>query len=299
MSLKKYHWPGIQRYHDKEHSLRDCIKHFGVCWSSIQKAKKRGDFVSRSKEDAEKLKVKLGRNGAATTKEYWTKEKRKEHSERKKEFYKKYPEKHPNRKLANNKIKMSYPEKLAYCFLEDNKIVFNHQERILDYYCDFFIKDKNLIIEIDGKYWHDKEKDKIRDEKIREEGFSIIHIPASNVVQNLGIIFHEQYIFSEEEIMKRIIIPKNKPVKRCTDCNTKIGYRSIRCKKCCLIYLNKFGCKVIRKFNPSKVEFVDTIKRMKGNLCAVGRHYGVSDNAIRKRCKRYYIDWKNLTGCRP
>lgn len=28
-------------------------------------------------------------------------------------------------------------------------------------------------------------------------------------------------------------------------------------------------------------------------MCDVGKHYGVSDNAIRKRCKKLGIDWNS------
>jgi len=46
---------------------------------------------------------------------------------------------------------------------------------------DFLIKDTNKIIEFDGDYWHgeargNKKRDKIRDEKIKEAGYKILHI---------------------------------------------------------------------------------------------------------------------------
>jgi len=40
-----------------------------------------------------------------------------------------------------------------------------------------------------------------------------------------------------------------------------------------------------RKFNPSIEELKSDLT--KGNFCAIGRKYGVSDNAVRKRCKNY------------
>jgi hypothetical protein len=53
---------------------------------------------------------------------YWTEEKRKEQSERKKKLYKEHPEKHPNRKLANNRSRMNYPEQVTYDWLLQNNI---------------------------------------------------------------------------------------------------------------------------------------------------------------------------------
>jgi very-short-patch-repair endonuclease len=107
-------------------------------------------------------------------KNFWTEEKRKEQSIRKKELYNQFPEKHPNRTIS--KFKMSYPEKIAYDWLVENNIDFEHQKRVLSYYPDFIIG--NIIIEIDGEQWHPigNERDKIRDEKLIKRGYSIYRI---------------------------------------------------------------------------------------------------------------------------
>lgn len=47
-----------------------------------------------------------------------------------------------------------------------------------------------------------------------------------------------------------------------------------------------------RKFDPSPSEIENTLKEYNYNMCAIGRHYGVSDNAIRKRCRKYNIIYK-------
>jgi hypothetical protein len=44
-----------------------------------------------------------------------------------------------------------------------------------------------------------------------------------------------------------------------------------------------------RKFDPLKEELIHKLTELKYNFCAIGRHYGVSDNAVRKRCKLYGI----------
>ena len=47
-------------------------------------------------------------------------------------------------------------------------------------YPDFFIKDKRIVIEFDGTYWHNlneiKENDKLRTRKILNEGYKLLHI---------------------------------------------------------------------------------------------------------------------------
>ena len=128
---------------------------------------------------------------------YWTEEKRKEQSERKKKLYKEHPEKHPNRKLANNRAKMNYPEQVTYDWLIQNNIQFEHQkEFILDNkkrFVDFYIPSINLFIEIDGEYWHPigNEADKTKDEIAIKHGYKILRIrPKNGVIDQL-----KQYFF--------------------------------------------------------------------------------------------------------
>ena len=45
-----------------------------------------------------------------------------------------------------------------------------------------------------------------------------------------------------------------------------------------------------RKFNPTKKELTELISKL--SLVKVGIYFGVSDNAIRKRCKILGVDWK-------
>ena len=77
-----------------------------------------------------------------------------------------------------------------------------------------------------------------------------------------------------------------------------------KCEKCCKRYIDtKHGtlCSVChkqtkeeqRRFDPSPKALINRIKKLKGNICAVARYYNVSDNAIRKRCRLYDIDWKS------
>lgn len=126
------------------------------------------------------------------TEEYWTEEKRKEKSEWRKKLHRENPDTHPNRKLAGNKNKMSYPEKVAFEYLESKNIKFEHNKHIGKYWVDFCIG--NTVIEIDGEYWHDIEKDSTRDAEIRELGYtvyrikakSIIHTELENILRNVG-----------------------------------------------------------------------------------------------------------------
>jgi hypothetical protein len=57
------------------------------------------------------------------------------------------------------------------------------------FFFDFFIKSKNLIIEFDGDYWHgeargNQERDKNRDEILKQEGFIVLHISERDYKSN-------------------------------------------------------------------------------------------------------------------
>ena len=88
-----------------------------------------------------------------------------------KELHRTNPEAHPNRRLANNRSRMNYPERIIFDLLTELGLPFEHQKRIEGYYPDFVIG--NQIIEIDGKYWHSDEKDKVRDENLRAKGYNV------------------------------------------------------------------------------------------------------------------------------
>ena len=115
------------------------------------------------------------------SKTVWTEEMRKAKSEWRKQLHKDFPEMHPNCKLAGNRKKMSYPEQVAFDFLTSHNVVFEHNKKIDKYYPDFVIG--NTIIEIDGAQWHDKEKDKIRDEILSSYGYTVVRIISSENIQ--------------------------------------------------------------------------------------------------------------------
>lgn len=111
----------------------------------------------------------------------WTDEMRKVYSDRRKEMHKNNPETHPNRRLANNRKKMSYPEKLAFDFLSNKGLLFEHNPKVGKYYPDFVIG--NLIIEIDGERWHNKDKDVIRDKELESLGYKIYRISTKEQIE--------------------------------------------------------------------------------------------------------------------
>lgn len=60
-------------------------------------------------------------------------------------------------------------------------VEFEKQKHIGPYFIDIFIPVKSVAIECDGDYWHSfedrKEKDKMRDEWLEEQGIIVIRLP--------------------------------------------------------------------------------------------------------------------------
>lgn len=111
----------------------------------------------------------------------WTDDRRRAKSEWKKQLHKDHPELHPNRLLAGNRSKWTYPEKVAGDWLEKNNIPYERNKRIDVYYPDFVIGSK--IIEIDGERWHDEEKDKARDQRLAELGYTVYRIKSKECIE--------------------------------------------------------------------------------------------------------------------
>lgn len=78
-----------------------------------------------------------------------------------------------------------------------------------------------------------------------------------------------------------------KKIKKCIDCGIIINKKSIRCVKCS----NVFNAKINGyKFEVSKEELEDLVGKLP--MTSIGKRFGVSDNAIRKRCTKLGIDFK-------
>jgi len=120
----------------------------------------------------------------------WTAEMRLAKSLWRKQLHIDHPETHPNRRLAGNRRKMTYPERVAFDWLTANNIVFEHNAKVDRYYPDFKIG--RLLIEIDGEYWHESNKDEIRDKHLTSLGFSVIRIRTKeNIEERLKKIFEK------------------------------------------------------------------------------------------------------------
>lgn len=107
--------------------------------------------------------------------------------DKKKEFYLKFPNKHPNVRCSNNE---SYPEKFLKMYLIENKlnenVDFFKNYKIGKYYVDFYFPSINVGIEVDGEYWHNiknnKEKEKERELFLKNE-IELIRFQSKQLVE--------------------------------------------------------------------------------------------------------------------
>lgn len=143
--------------------------------------------------------VKSGKVKQADHRAVWTDERRKAQSELKKKYYADHPEKHPNAIVSHNREKMTYPEQLAYDWLIGHSIQIEHNKLFVTEsfkrYVDFFVPQFNLIIEIDGEYWHSKsiDTDKLKDIEANRLGFTTLRItPKDGIKRQLEIYFHNK-----------------------------------------------------------------------------------------------------------
>ena len=75
---------------------------------------------------------------------------------------------------------------------------------------------------------------------------------------------------------------------KCPDCDKKISRHSTRCVQCSNKITNEKQIKKSKK--PSKEILGDLIK--KKSFTAIGKKYGVSDNAVRRWCRSYNLPYR-------
>ena len=82
--------------------------------------------------------------------------------------------------VAYSAKKCTYIELILYTFLKDKKIKFEKQKLIGRFLVDAYIPSKNLVIEVDGKYWHNldrvKKKDKAENAYLLKCGYNLLRI---------------------------------------------------------------------------------------------------------------------------
>jgi very-short-patch-repair endonuclease len=170
-------WDEIQKFYDCGGTYRSIQDKFGLCFDSISSAVKAGLLTTRNISEANKIGIKSGRMKVPTIDSLTL-------SKRMTQLFIDRPELHPNRKVANNRSKMTYPERLVFDYLNANGVEFEHNGRVGRYWVDFLFRNHKFGIEVDGERWHDAASDQKRDAEIATYGIDIIRFKAKVVISN-------------------------------------------------------------------------------------------------------------------
>lgn len=80
-----------------------------------------------------------------------------------------------NRRERLTSGKMSKPEKLMQDMLESNGIDYQYQHELSGFFYDFYIPSKNLLIEVDGDFWHCKPNTKYQNPVMEEQTKNVVN----------------------------------------------------------------------------------------------------------------------------
>jgi very-short-patch-repair endonuclease len=82
--------------------------------------------------------------------------------------------------------KPTYPERVLYKSLERQHIPYIREYQVGPYRADAYIPHLNVLIEVDGEYWHSKPAQQIIDKRknayYKAKGYGLIRIPAKNLI---------------------------------------------------------------------------------------------------------------------
>lgn len=178
----KNNWKEIQEYYDKGFSIRELVAHFKISTKSIHLAKKRGEFVTRSKsESALLVKKKFG-------KKVLSKSHKDNISNGMKDAHRNGNAWNIGQSRWNNEP--SWPEQffmnvVANEFEDKN---YEYEKPFHKFSLDFVWEHKKKVIEIDGEQ-HDRcseqrRRDEEKDSLLEQNGYEILRIKWKDMFNN-------------------------------------------------------------------------------------------------------------------
>lgn len=288
MKKKTLNWNEIQKYYDENHTWREVVKYFETSTKTLSIAKKNGLFKTRTISEANVLANKLHPKTLSE-------KTKKKISESRKKYLIKNPDKVPY-KLNHYSKGSSYPENYFNYIFKKYNLEFIKELPISYYSLDFAFNGK-INVEIDGEqHYLDKRilnSNGNRDIFLQNLGWETIRIRWSyyqKLSKKEKQIFIEKlinYINNCETKFNVSDLLKEKKY-YCSDCGVEITKHSKTgyCIKC-----------VNKRYRKSKRPPYEQLKNeiKISNYSAIGRKYGVSDNAIRKWILNYEKNINNET----
>lgn len=112
--------------------------------------------------------------------------------------------------------------------------------------------------------------------------------PTDNRIENLQMLCPNCHSQTENYARKESI---NKPKNVCLSCGKQIGRNSTYCKSCAAKYRN----------NNLEIPSRETLKELLliKSFTKIGETYGVTDNAVRKWCKKYNLPFRKKDIIKP
>lgn len=93
-----------------------------------------------------------------------------------------------NKQIVRSAVSESPLEELLEKALKEFGLQYKQQYPVSVYFADFCFPDKNLILEVDGVHWHDTERDKFRDKRLKELGWNVERYPGWFVWKHSRVI---------------------------------------------------------------------------------------------------------------
>lgn len=295
-----------KQLHNKEFHPEVSVK--GYCFHK-GKTKDTCESIRKSIETRKK-NIASGKTTSWWKGKHHSEESRKKISEKMRAYYQEHPEEFPFRK-AHYTNGESYAEKYFREWLEKEGIEHKCQYSISSYHLDFLIG--NIDLEIDGEQHYNfsriAESDERRTKFLEDNGFQVIRIRWKHYQQ---LSENERHTFLEElkkSLLSQTGLPDNfklvdKKVRKiigyCPICGKEItGYRNQKyCSNKCA--RSRYTTSNVEKLHLLS-DITDDEERRRilkeayeklGNMLAMGKHFGVSDNTIRKWFKKYGLEWK-------
>lgn len=196
---------------------------------------------------------------------------------------------HPERTSWRKGNCPSYPEK---CFMEflkhygyDKKYLIEREKSVFPFYIDFAFTQIKVAIEIDGSQHIKDEKrhsnDLIKNEVLIKNGWKVLRITENAVKKDWESVKNalDNIISSEKQFDSVGIFLSKKTYKKVDRDENGLTEKMI----------NGFIKQRKVKNRPSKEELKTLIKEK--SMVKIGKMYGVSDNSVRKWCKKYNLPY--------
>lgn len=120
----------------------------------------------------------------------------------------------------------------------------------------------------------------------------IDHNKGNNTPKNLESITHQANLKDQAIYVNGVYKNSHnyEGVKLCPNCGKPINYRSKLCKSCA--GKNKVNRRKI-SYRIPKEDIINSLTKTNGNFTRSAREFNMSDNALRKWCKKYNLPYKS------